>query len=203
MGKVFYIMGKSSSGKDTIYRRVKQVLPNLKSLVTYTTRPIREGETNGVEYFFVKNTDIERLKQENKVIELREYNTIHGVWRYAAIKDSQLDTDDDILTIGTLQSYIKLKEYLGDYRLVPIYIEVDDIVRIQRAIDREKNQPKPKVIELCRRFIADNEDFSEKNLIECGITPNIRIHNEDLDTCVEDIIKVIKESDVIELKNII
>ena len=49
MGKIYYMMGKSSSGKDTLYKELMQRLPELKPLVLYTTRPMREGERNGVE----------------------------------------------------------------------------------------------------------------------------------------------------------
>ncbi len=52
MGKIFYLMGKSSSGKDTIYKELIQKFPKMKRIVLYTTRPRREGERDGVEYFF-------------------------------------------------------------------------------------------------------------------------------------------------------
>ena len=53
MGKIFYIMGKSASGKDTIYKELIEKMPKFHSIVPYTTRPMREGEKDGVEYFFV------------------------------------------------------------------------------------------------------------------------------------------------------
>ena len=53
MGKIYYIMGKSSSGKDTLFRKIKQELPMLQTVTLYTTRPKREGEREGVEYHFV------------------------------------------------------------------------------------------------------------------------------------------------------
>ena len=53
MGKIFYVMGKSASGKDTIYKKLHSRMPELKTVTMYTTRPIRDGEHNGVEYFFV------------------------------------------------------------------------------------------------------------------------------------------------------
>ena len=58
MGKIFYVMGKSASGKDTIYKELRERIPELKTVVLYTTRPIRDGETEGVEYHF---TTAERL----------------------------------------------------------------------------------------------------------------------------------------------
>ena len=55
MGKIFYIMGKSSSGKDTIYGRLLQDEDmQLKKLILHTTRPMREGEQDGREYHFVQ-----------------------------------------------------------------------------------------------------------------------------------------------------
>ena len=55
MGKIFYIMGKSSSGKDTIYSRLLQdEAMQLKKIILYTTRPMREGEQDGREYHFVQ-----------------------------------------------------------------------------------------------------------------------------------------------------
>ena len=50
MGKIFYIMGKSASGKDTIYKELIEKMPKFHSIVPYTTRPMREGEKDGVEY---------------------------------------------------------------------------------------------------------------------------------------------------------
>ena len=60
MGKIFYVMGKSASGKDTIYKRLHSRMPELKTVTMYTTRPIRDGEQNGVEYFFVDRSYLEQ-----------------------------------------------------------------------------------------------------------------------------------------------
>ena len=139
MGKIFYLMGKSASGKDTIYKKVKEQLPELKTIVIYTTRPIREGEQNGVEYFFVDDNRLQELQEAGKVIELREYNTVHGIWKYFTADDGQFDGDDHLIAIGTLESYVQLKEYFGDEKLVPIYIEVEDGLRLERALSRERD----------------------------------------------------------------
>ena len=56
MNKLFVLMGKSSTGKDTIFKEVlKNKEVELKTIVPYTTRPIREGEKDGVEYYFVSS----------------------------------------------------------------------------------------------------------------------------------------------------
>ena len=186
MSKIFYLMGKSASGKDTIYKKVKEQMPELKTIVIYTTRPIREGELNGREYHFVDDDKLKELQEAGKVIELREYNTVHGIWKYFTADDGQFDGDDNYLAIGTLESYVKLRDYFGQERLVPIYVEVEDGLRLERALVRERMQATPKYEEMCRRFLADAADFSVENLKEAGITR--KFTNMDVDKCVQGII---------------
>ena len=94
MGKIFYISGKSSSGKDTIYRRlleegVEDV--TLFTAVPCTTRPMRDGEQNGREYFFMDEAGLEELRRQGKVIEERKYMTWYGPWYYFTADDGQID----------------------------------------------------------------------------------------------------------------
>lgn len=187
MGKIYYMMGKSSSGKDTLFKEVKEALPFLNTIVLYTTRPIREGEEDGVEYFFVPEETLDIYEKENKLIELRSYNTVHGVWKYATVDDGQIDlAGSDYIVIGTLESYSKMCKYFGQDKLVPIYIEVEDGERLLRALERERGQECPRYAELCRRFLADTEDFSEENLKKAGITK--RYINKDKIQCLEEIL---------------
>ena len=79
MGKIYYIMGKSSSGKDTLFRKIKQELPMLQTVTLYTTRPKREGEREGVEYHFVTDEQMHIFERQGKVVELRTYNTVHAI----------------------------------------------------------------------------------------------------------------------------
>lgn len=192
MGKIFYVMGKSSSGKDTIFKRLQEDLPELKTIVLYTTRPIREGEKNGVEYYFVGEKELTAFQRERKIIELRSYDTVHGKWNYFTVADDQIQLEtDSYIVIGTLVSYEKMREYFGEEKLVPIYIEVEDGERLFRALERERRQENPKYAELCRRFLADTEDFSEKNLERQGIDK--RFYNENVENCVDEIVLYIKE----------
>ncbi len=190
MGKIFYLMGKSASGKDTIYKKVKEQLPELRTIVIYTTRPIREGERDGVEYFFVDDNRLQQLQEAGKVIELREYNTVHGIWKYFTADDGQFDREDHLIAIGTLESYVQLKKYFDDEKLVPIYIEVEDGLRLERALLRERQQKQPKYEELCRRFLADAADFSVDKLNEAGITH--KYFNIDMDKCINEIVSEIQ-----------
>lgn len=191
MGKIFYIMGKSSSGKDTIYKRIQEELPILKTLVLYTTRPIRKGEQSGVEYHFVNDETCELLVKEGKIIELRAYDTVHGVWKYFTVDDGQINLEENsYLVIGTLESYRQMKSYYQSELIVPIYIEVKDGERLQRALNREKKQQIPKYAELCRRFLADTADFSEENLNQMDISK--RFENQRMEQCVKEIVLYIQ-----------
>ena len=151
MGKIFYMMGKSSSGKDTIFKEI--------------------------------------LKKK----ELNLHQVVGGVWKYFTVDDEQTDLDTkDYLAIGTLVSYEKLRDYYGAERIVPIYVEVEDGMRLARALDRERSQIKPNYDEMCRRFLADSADFSEENLEKAGIKK--RFQNKELQKCVEKITEFIFQS---------
>lgn len=193
MGKIFCLMGKSACGKDSIYKQIlsDKSLP-LKTLIPYTTRPIRDGETNGVEYYFLTEEEQQALEQQGKIIELRAYATVHGLWKYFTVNDHQLDlANNHYLIIGTLESYLRLQEYFGTDFLIPIYIELESGERLQRALNRERLQTEPKYAELCRRFLADEEDFSMKNLKNADISRVFA--NNDLQQCTKEIISYIKE----------
>ena len=191
--KIVYIMGKSSSGKDTIFKKLKEKL-NFNTYIMYTTRPIREGEKEGVTYHYISNEKMQRYiegKEKEKLIEYRTYQTVHGPWTYATIADEQFQSDKNMLMLGTLESYEKMKDIFKD-ELIPIYIEVEDGLRLERAIKRERQEKEPKYAELCRRFLADSKDFSEENLKKAGI--NKRFENIDLEKCIKEIEEEIEKS---------
>ena len=187
MGKIFYIIGKSSSGKDTIYKRLlgEQEL-KLRNIILYTTRPMRQGEMPGREYYFVGEGTFQEFQKQGKIIEARTYQTVYGPWIYFTADDGQIELEKrNYLGIGTLESYMNMKEYYGEKNLCPLYIEVEDGERLKRAICREELQQEPKYAEMCRRFLADTEDFSEENLKRAGITK--RFSNIDLESCIKEL----------------
>lgn len=188
MAKLYVIMGKSSTGKDTVYRRIVEKT-DVTTITMYTTRPMRAGEAQGREYFFIDEETLADLEKENKIIELRAYNTVHGIWKYLTVDDGQInpESEEKYLIIATLEAYEKYLAYYGKEVVVPIYIEVDDRTRIHRALQREDAEQNPKYKEMCRRFIADEEDFSEEKLKMAGI--DMRYDNYDLDICVDTIIR--------------
>lgn len=196
MGRIFYIMGKSASGKDSIFRMLAadQELA-LKTVTMYTTRPMRSGEEEGREYFFRDAGFLAGKQAEGRVIECRTYDTVFGPWSYFTLDDGQIDpASHSYLMIGTLESYETVKGYFearGQRVMVPLYIEVEDGERLLRAVRREQLQAEPHYAELCRRFLADNEDFREENLKRLGI--DRVFENVEIVSCVEEIKAVILE----------
>lgn len=187
MGKIICLMGKSSSGKDTLYRNLMaDEKLALRPIVSYTTRPIRAGEQDGVEYHFTDEAGYLRLRAEGRIIEARSYETVHGRWRYFTVADERLDLDAaDYCLIGTLEAYVSLRDYFGSERVIPVLIELDDGERLCRALARERAQTQPRYEEMCRRFLADCQDFSEQRIRDAGI--DVRFCNDDLERCMEEI----------------
>lgn len=193
MPEIAFIMGKSASGKDKIFHRmVEDTELGLQTVVTYTTRPMRVGETDGMEYHFVTDEQALQMKAENKIVEMREYNTVYGVWRYFTADDGQIQlsqieptTEEKrrYIVIGTLEAYEEFCKYYGKEHILPIYIEVDDGIRLSRALNREMKQEKPLYEEMCRRFLADAEDFKEENIQKAGIKKRF-LNNGELEDCI-------------------
>lgn len=187
MGKFICFMGKSSTGKDTVFQCLLEDKElGLRTVVPYTTRPIRAGEMQGVEYFFTDEKEYQRLADAGKVIEERSYHTYYGLWRYFTVNDGNIDLQSgNYASIGTLEAYIRLCEFFGRANVIPVLIEVEDGIRLRRALEREITQEHPGYEELCRRFLADCEDFSEEKIEESGI--GRRFYNDDLERCLEEI----------------
>ncbi len=195
MNKIFCLMGKSSTGKDTIFKILKDDKElNLKPIIPYTTRPKRVNETNGVDYHFITEEQFKAFDEEGKIIEKRSYNTVKGIWHYCTVDDGQINLEENNhIIIATPEAYKGICSYFGSLNVVPIYITIDDGTRLQRALDREKQQKNPNYEELCRRFLADNRDFSDEMLKEYNIEKHYE--NHDLDKCIDtikrDVLKVI------------
>lgn len=195
MSKLFVIMGKSATGKDSIYKLLlASEKVNLTKIIPYTTRPIREGEVDGVEYYFISRESMLAFISQGKVVEKRSYQTVHGEWTYLTIDDGQFHKQEEkaYLMIATPEAYRRLVQYFGEDSVVPILIEVEDGIRLDRALRRERQQKTPRYAEMCRRYLADEVDFSDDTIKELNIEKIYQ--NDDLRVCVgniiDDIIKI-------------
>ena len=191
MRKLFVVMGKSATGKDTIYKEiVKRNNMNLLPVVMYTTRPIREGEVNGREYNFVDENTKQKIEKKGKILEIRTYNTVEGPWHYFTADDENWEDDHDHIMIGTLESYAEIRKNCSNIEIIPIYIEVEDGERLNRALIREKKEKNPNYEELCRRFIADTHDFSQDKIKSLEI--NKVFINNNLEDTIDEILNFLK-----------
>ena len=134
------------------------------------------------------------MREADMLIEERTYHTKKGDWTYCTAKNSIDLSAGSYLGIGTPESYVKIRDYFGGEKVIPIYITVEDGVRLQRALDRERKQTAPNYAELCRRFLSDAQDFSEEKLAAAGI--ETRFENIELEACISEIAAQITASGV-------
>ena len=168
--KIFAIQGFTSSGKDTIAKRISEEF-NMPILVSHTTRPPRDGEINGMSYHFVDDD----FFNENEFLEKRLYNTEYGVWKYG-LHCNEIENKLYSLFIVDRQGYEELQEKLGKDKLVSIFIDVSE--KDLRERHRLRGDC-PKEFE--RRFEDDKKRFD-------GYLADYVICNDNL----EDAIKKIK-----------
>jgi guanylate kinase len=158
----------------------------LRGVVTYTTRPIREGETDALEYNFITDAELEAFKKDGRLIELRQYKTVRGIWSYCTVDDGQIRLDlGNYLVIATLDGFESLAAFFGKDSVKPLYINVEDGLRLERSLLRERIGQRPDYKEMCRRFLADSHDYSAERLIDSGI--GTCYDNVELEQCVERI----------------
>jgi guanylate kinase len=194
MGMIFCIIGKSGSGKDTVFQMLKNIPElSLRGIVTYTTRPRRDYETDGEQYRFITEETLADFRREGKVIEQRRYDTVRGIWYYCTLDDGQIDTSKgNYIVISTPEAFASLRERFGRDKVMPVYLEVEDGERLKRALEREMKSERPDYNEMCRRFLADSADFSEVKLREYGITK--RYDNDTLENCIAKIVSDMRAS---------
>lgn len=152
MKKVIAIMGKAGSGKDTILRKIVSRYPELfNPIISCTSRPMREGEQEGVDYYFLTDKEFEAKIDNDDMLE----NTSFNGWYYG-IDFSSLS--DDKVNIGVLNpTGVRTLIRNPDIELEVYYVQADDKTRLLRQLQREEN---PNVHEIIRRFAADERDFS-------------------------------------------
>lgn len=194
MGKLFYIIGRSASGKDRLQKELQRRFGDaLRPVVMYTTRPMRSGEQEGEAYHFITPETFAVWQQAGRVIESRTYQTVHGPWTYATLDDGQIDLSRHAyLMVGTPESYCGTRDYFGADAVMPLFIHVEEGQLLQRALLREMAQEQPKYAELCRRFLADAEDFSAEKL-EALKLPRV-FENDDFDRCADELEAAMREA---------
>lgn len=140
------ILGKSASGKDTLVKYLSHYF-RYDKIVTFTSRPIREGETNKIDYNFVTSKEFKKMISDDKFV---EYCSFVG-WYYGTTKDSLKNTENSIVILNP-SGFHSLKNL--NIPFVSIYIDCPDKVRLCRSIRRGDDST-----EVVRRKITDDNDF--------------------------------------------
>lgn len=159
--KLFCLLGYSSAGKDTILKQVLKDMDDVKPIISTTTRPMRKGETEGVEYYFIDDTEF--FRRGTDFVEQRIYHTKvkeNGVekdatWRYG-IERMELEKDDYLIVIVDSVGYKELKNYVGNNKIVPIFISAPQEELKARALARGDLEA-----EVDRRLKDDYERFMD------------------------------------------
>lgn len=207
MKKIFYIMGKSGTGKSYIYNRLigdSMINSHFRRIIPYTTRPIRVGEIHGSDYYFVDEDQFDSLD----VIESRSYDVIVDgkptVWRYATCQNNIDIENHYYIGVGTIESYQKIQEYYysryGENLVVPIYIKTFDADLLAHYLEREKTSGTKNYEEMCRRFLADKKDFDDFHLEQAGITNKDTYLNNYTEEFVTMITKTILSEIIFDMK---
>jgi guanylate kinase len=153
---VLIITGKSCSGKDTIVSELIKLGYN--KIVTFTNRPKRTGEIDGVTYHFIKIEDFLTKYMDGFFLEARYYHTPEGIWYYGSSINSYENADDNTVCILTPSGLRKLRENFIPFTSFLIEISDDEILKRQEL--RGDNATDTKRLEAERRFDADKLDFA-------------------------------------------
>ncbi len=193
MGKIVILLGASNSGKDTIYKELlRDNKFNLQKINICTTRPKRLNGVAGEEYYFYSEKEMEKLQEEKRILEIRSYETALGIWHYFTLADNIDLALHNYLTINTLDGLKQYYSYFNKDDIISIFLQVDDYLKLDRAIKRERLEKQPNYKEMCRRFLADKKDFSLENLDAANISAIIE-NNGEVTQTVQEINKFLQK----------
>lgn len=156
--KVLALFGESGSGKDTIQAWLLENIPNTHKPITYTTRPARDYEINGRNYYFISNDKFKELKNNNKILE--SFYVKDRDWYYGSSID-EFQKDKINIIILTPTGICNILNY-NQLDILPVYIKAPDKIRLLRSLNREES---PDCTEICRRFLSDEKDFKNINFL--------------------------------------
>ena len=160
--KIFCIIGYMAVGKDTIVKEASEILGDkVKVLVSHTTRPMRKGEKEGREYYFINNKEFLKMKEYGAFVESRKYNTkveengkiTDATWFYG-LSAEEVESSEYSIVIVDSDGYMELREKYGRDIVIPIYISVKDEVIKERALARGDLEE-----EVNRRIADDKKRF--------------------------------------------
>ena len=187
--KVLVLLGKSAVGKDYVLNFLLENY-NFQSVISHTTRPIRQNEINGRDYYFVSNKVFADMLKDEEFIETREYTTnFNGkqdIWYYGVSKKEFEDKKNKICIIDT-KGLKDVVNYYGRENIIAIYLDADDKIREQRAKERGSYSQQ----EWDRRLKDDNKKFRKVDF-DYKI-----LNNSTKENLQNEILKVLKKENLI------
>lgn len=177
------LCGKTASGKDTIVEKLMNY--GYKRITTYTTRPMRDGEENGITYHFISEDEFKQKIEEGFFAEYKTYNTVFGVWYYGTAIEDLENADDKTVIILTPQGYRDIRDKLSNNNMSCIYIYAG-IPTLKKRLSKRGDDPN----EADSRLQRDNRDFKGFETEADKIVYN----NEgtDINEVVEKILKIVR-----------
>ena len=139
------LCGKSGSGKNAIRKAL--INEGLKPLVTYTTRPMRPGEEDGVDYHFVTDDEFFKMRRDSKFVEWTSYKVESGVWYYG----TPVASHDNVVAILNPDGIKTIKR---ENNLI-VYVSCPQELRIKRC--RERGDSYERIL---NRTFRDMNDFA-------------------------------------------
>lgn len=182
MRKIFTILGKTCVGKDSLSKLVSKET-GYPIALSFTTRPKRVGETEGVEYNFINKEHFLDLVTNDLLAECTSYDVTGGeVWYYGLTKE-ELEKDEYVLAIVNPDGYNQIKKIYGD-KVCSILIDADVKTRIERYLNRDEVD-NIKALECCRRVLFDEKDFKD-------LATDYKVINHNMEEAYSDLLNIIK-----------
>lgn len=159
MKKIIVLLGASATGKDTVAKHISEKY-NIPMAISYTTRPMRSNETQGVEYYFISDGEMHEKFKNGEVIEHTSYyiQSEDVSYTYANVVE-EFEKGDYVLTILNPHGLYQFNKSQYKDNLVSIMLNCDDRVRLVRSLNRDENV---NVNEVLDRFRRDELDFIER-----------------------------------------
>jgi guanylate kinase len=167
---IYALIGQSASGKSTVERSLTEL--GYSRIISYTTRPARKGETDGVDYHFIDTDTFTKLQDQDFFAETARYRD----WYYGLSLDNVDYENKDYIVVVTIQGYDELVKVCGKENIVGIHIKVEERDRIVRQLFRGDD-----VDEVIRRIHTDRVDFAG---VEDACDYTVMNHNIDLAVAV-------------------
>lgn len=177
MIKIIVLMGEAGSGKDTILHKLVEQYPDrFNEIISCTTRPPRQGEKDGVNYYFLSIEEFTQKVLNGDMLEATEFND----WHYGTMASS---LSRDKVNVGVFNPEgVRCLVEDSDLDLKIFYVRAADKQRLLRQLNREEN---PDVNEIIRRFKTDKEDFGDLEDIDYIELTNNSL--DDIQTAIDTI----------------